>query len=263
VNRKWVNDGNNQKVLFITTEMGFDEVQTLIVSNLADVNENKILTAIYEGDEEERVAKAIQIVEYYKDNFRIEHLPDPSIVEIQTLVRFNYQEYGTDHVFYDYIFSSSGLLNEYRDLKIREDVILGMLSTMLKDIAVELNVFVKSGTQMNREWEQHKKGIRTQNMIRGSTAIADKIDVGAICLKVTDDDMIMLGPALQKLDMPNPTHVTDIYKARRSFYNNVRIWSRIDLGTCRVEDLFLTDANYNPIDITITEYITVNKLRKL
>lgn len=130
---------------------------------------------------------------------------------------------------------------------------------MLKDIAVELNIFMKSATQMNREWEQHKKGIRTQNMIRGSTAIADKIDVGSICLKVTDDDMIMLGPALQKLDMPSPTHVTDIYKARRSFYNNVRVWSRIDLGTCRVEDLFMTDANYNPIEIQLMEYVTTNK----
>lgn len=259
INKKWINEGNNQKVLFITTEMGFDEIQTLIVAHLADVNEDKIITGKYDGNEEERVMQAIQIIEHYGNNFRIEHLPDPSITEIQTLIRFNRQEYSTDHVFYDYIFSSPGLLNEYRDLRIREDVILGMLSTMLKDIAVELGIFLKSGTQMNREWEQRKKGIRNQNMIRGSTSIADKVDVGSICLPITEEELVMLGPALQKLEMPTPTHVTDIYKARRSLHNHVRVWSKVDLGTCRVEDLFLTDTNFNPINIAISEYITINK----
>ena len=34
-------------------------------------------------------------------------------------------------------FSSPGLLGEFRDLKIREDVVLNMMSTALKDIAAD------------------------------------------------------------------------------------------------------------------------------
>lgn len=52
-----------------------------------------------------------------------------------------------------------------------------------------------------------------------------------------------------------PNYVIDIYKARRSKYKNVKIWSFVDLGTCRVEDLFITDGYYNPItDFEILKY---------
>ena len=33
------------------------------------------------------------------------------------------QNYNIEYVFYDYIFSSPGLLGEYRDLKVREDIV--------------------------------------------------------------------------------------------------------------------------------------------
>ena len=69
-------------------------------------------------------------------------------------------------MFYDYIFSSPGLLSEFRDLRIREDVALGMLSTALKDLAVELDVFMRSATQVNGDL-QEIKGIRDQRCIRG------------------------------------------------------------------------------------------------
>ena len=41
----------------------------------------------------------------------------------------------------------------------------------------------------------------------------------------------------------------DIYKLRRGRYKNVRIWGLYDLGTARWQDLFVTDANYNVINI--------------
>ena len=45
-----------------------------------------------------------------------------------------------------------------------------------------------------------------------------------------------------------PNQVTDVYKVRRGRWVDVRIWSYMDLGTCRKEDLFITDANFNPIE---------------
>ena len=111
-------------------------------------------------------------------------------------------------------FSSPSLLNEYRDLKIREDVVLTMLSTALKDLAVELKIFIMSGTQLNRTWEEkkgHATAIRNQNMIRGATGIIDKVDLGGITMPVNSDDISMLSRLLNELNINPPTQVTDIF----------------------------------------------------
>lgn len=44
-----------------------------------------------------------------------------------------------------------------------------------------------------------------------------------------------------------PTHVLDIYKMRRGRYKNVRIWTRLHLGTGYREDLFITTSDNQPI----------------
>lgn len=50
-----------------------------------------------------------------------------------------------------------------------------------------------------------------------------------------------------------PTHVFDIYKNRRGRLKDVRIWSRLDLGTGERKDLFITTANNIPIKIPNNE----------
>ena len=77
-------------------------------------------------------------------------------------------------------------------LRIREDVALGMLSTALKDLAVELDVFMRSATQVNGDL-QEIKGIRDQRCIRGAKAIADKIDCGMVTAKVIPQELLTLG----------------------------------------------------------------------
>lgn len=243
---KWVFSGNQEKSLLITTEQTIEEMQTLILAYLSGVNEEIILYGMYKNDEEERVQKAIQIMNYFKENIIIEQMPNPSISKIKAITKKHYIEYGISNLFYDYIFTSEGLLGEYRDLKVREDVALMMLSTALKDLAVELNIFVMSATQLNGEWE-NKKGLRNQNLIRGAKSIVDKIDVGMITLPINKDEYNIMESFFRTLDKV-PTQVTDIYKNRRGKYTEVRIWSCTDLGTCRREDVFVTDPYYNPIE---------------
>lgn len=126
-----------------------------------------------------------------------------------------------------------------------------MFSTKLKELANELNVFISSGTQLNGQWEHiAKTGIRNQNLIRGSKAVADKIDVGMITLPILEEELTTLSKVIEQSGSIKPTHVTDIYKVRRGRFCNVRLWRHIDLGTARVKDLFLTDAQYNPIKIS-------------
>lgn len=127
-------------------------------------------------------------------------------------------------------------------------VVLTMLSTALKDIAVENNVFVESGTQLSGNFEEFE-GVRNQTLLRGSKGIADKIDMGSVLCGITTRDQNMLQVACRNVGMPMPTHVMDIYKLRRGRYKNVRIWGLYDLGTARWQDLFVTDASYRVINI--------------
>ena len=88
-----------------------------------------------------------------------------------------------------------------------------------------------------------------------SKAVADKCDVGMITTWIGQEESQIMEPIVSRLGYPMPNYVTDIYKARRSKYKNVKIWSRVDLGTCRVEDICITDGYYNPIpDFDILNY---------
>lgn len=166
--KKWINTGSNQKVLFVTTENEVSELQTIVWAYLSGVNEEKILFNMYEDDEEERVKKAKDICKKFQGAFFWEHIPDPTIDTVSARIKKQVRSNKIDHVFYDYIFSSPSLIREFEGFGLREDVVLLMLATKLKDLANELNVFIMTGTQLNGGWEDApKSGIRNQNMIRG------------------------------------------------------------------------------------------------
>lgn len=241
----WDWDGGTEKSLIIVTEQEEDEIQTMILAYLSGVNEDNILFSNYEDGEEERIQKALQIMDVYQDNLRICRMPNPNIEQIQQIIRSEVLENGIDFIFYDYIFLNPALLNEFRDLKMADHQVLGMMSAALKDLAVELNVFISSSTQLNAQGEDNTKGIKNESAIRGSRAIVDKVDMGCIVNRPTDEDLHVIEGLCSKV----PNSVTDVYKMRRGRYTQVRIWSYADLGTCRVEDLLVTDGKLNPVKI--------------
>ena len=243
--KRWEKRGSCEKVLYVGTEQTISEIQTLILAYISGINEEKILYGRYSEEERKVLEDTLKLMEIYKENFTIVQLPDPSIQLVKGTIRKECLLKDIGYVFYDYIFSSPGLLAEFRDLRIREDVALGMLSTALKDLAVELDVFMRSATQVNGDLHEIK-GIRDQRCIRGAKAIADKIDCGMVTAKVNPDELITLDKLIREKGIC-PNQVSDIYKMRRGRYNDVRIWSEMDLGTCRIKDLFVTDVNFKPL----------------
>lgn len=241
----WDWDGGTEKSLIIVTEQEEDEIQTMILAYLSGVNEDNILFSNYEDGEEERIQKALQIMDVYQDNLRICRMPNPNIEQIQQIIRSEVLENGIDFIFYDYIFLNPALLNEFRDLKMADHQVLGMMSAALKDLAVELNVFIFSSTQLNAQGEDNTKSIKNESAIRGSRAIVDKVDMGCIVNRPTEEDLRLVEGLCSKI----PNSVTDVYKMRRGRYTQVRIWSYADLGTCRVEDLLVTDGKLKPVKI--------------
>ena len=245
-NWQWQASGSSEKTLFIATEQELDEIQTLVLAYLTGFNEEKFLYDSFNPEERKIINQAVRVMEAYKDNLFIVRLSNPNIEQIKAVVRQNWILHNIQNVFYDYIFSSPSLLNEFRDLRIREDVALNLLSTALKDLAVELKIFVMSATQTNAKSEEDK-AIKNESVIRGARSIIDKCDIACVVSRVTPEDEEILAIPIQRCGV-TPNQVTDIYKVRRGRYTNVRIWSLVDLGTCRKKDLFITNERLQEID---------------
>lgn len=248
---EWKITGNAEKTLFIATEQTKEEIQTMIVAYLTGINEDVIIYGHFTKEQQTIIDQAKEVIKKYKDNLMIVQIPMPSVEVVKSIVRQNCIVNDIKNVIFDYIFSNPALLNEFRDLKIREDVALLMLSTALKDLAVEQDVFMMSATQLNSSQDTNEKGIKNQNSIRGSKSIVDKADIAMIGTLVPDDQLDQIAPYVAKYGMP--TQVYDVYKVRRGKWTNLKIWSNVDLGTCRRSDVFVTDSNIKEIEVPIME----------
>lgn len=254
-------DGDSyQKILYITTEQQFDEIESMMLAYVSGVDENKILLHDFTPEEEKKIELACQITEKYKSNFIVIRIADPSIELVKaTLLKYIVQD-KVQYIFYDYIFTSPSLTREFTE-GVREDVALMMMSNTLKEIAAEHNIFLMSSTQLNDGWNRGGQtvGTRNQNLLRGSKAIADKVDCGLIGIKLRDDERQKIEAIWNEVKKRNigkwsakvlekgPNQVIDIYKNRRGPLTGIKIFRYFDYGTCRAVDLFATSSSYNAL----------------
>lgn len=242
----WVQEGGNQKVLFIATEQSAKEIQKMILAYLTGFNETKFRYGGFTSEEELIIKQALWVLEQYQDNLFIVRMPNPTIELVKTIVRENVLIHDIEYVFYDYIFISPSLLNEFRGFNLRNDEILLMFSTALKDLAVELNIFMMTSTQVNANADSNQN-IRNEASIAGSRSIINKADIGAIMARPTKEELEVLSSE-EGISL-RPNIVTDIYKVRAGEWNQVRIWSDVNLGNLRKKDLFVTNARMEVLDV--------------
>ena len=246
----WIHNGQSEPTLYIATEQEKEEIQTMMLAFLSEVNEEHILNGQYVGDEEDRVREAARILK--ESPLYIEELPDFSLKDVEDKIKKNIRDHDVKYVFHDYIHTSLKILEEITrrsgGVKLREDNILFMLSTRLKDICNQYGVFIMSATQLNGDYQQAETP--DQNLLRGAKAIADKIDYGAILLNVKDDDLVKLDKILSTNVFDRPTIKMSVYKNRRGRYKGIYLWCKADLGCCRIKPMFCTTYDYEmmPID---------------
>ena len=221
----------------------------MMLAFLSNVNEEHILNGRYEDDEESRVLMAAEILE--RAPLYIEELPDFSLQDVENKIKKNLREHNVRYIMYDYIHTSMKILEEITrrsgGVKLREDNILFMLSTRLKDLCNQYEVFILSSTQLNSSYQDSETP--DQNLLRGAKSIADRIDLGEIMLGVSDDDLIKLEPIIASKVFEPPTIKISVYKNRRGRYKGIYLWCRANLGTCRIEPMFCTDYRYELINI--------------
>lgn len=240
----WLSCGKSEPTLYITTEQELEEIQTMMLAFISNVNEEHILNGEYAEGEEERVREAGRILT--KAPLYVEELPDFSLKDVEDKIKKNLRDHDVKFVFHDYIHTSLKILEEITrrsgGIKLREDNILFMLSTRLKDICNQYGIFIMSATQLNGSYTDSETP--DQNLLRGAKAIADKIDMGAILLNVRDDDLVNLEPILASGAFEAPTIKLSIYKNRRGRFKGVYLWCKADLGCCRIQPMFCTGYDY-------------------
>jgi replicative DNA helicase len=244
----WIKSGVSNPTLFIATEQDIEEIQTLALAFLSNVNEAHILDGKYEEGEEERINKAAEILA--NSPLYVKECPDFSIRDIENIIKKEIREHDVKYIVFDYLQTSMKILEEITKrsggVRLREDNILFMFSSKLKDICNLYGVFILTGTQLSAEWRESKTP--DQNLLRGAKAIADKVDYGSHILPISDEDLQAINDILGHFPQV-PNNKISVYKNRRGAYKGIYLWCYADLGTCRVKPMFATDWNYNLISI--------------
>lgn len=93
----WIYSGVGQPTLYIATEQEKEEIQTMMLAFLSEVNEEHILNGQYVGDEEDRVREAARILK--ESPLYIEELPDFSLKDVEDKIKKNIRDHDIKYVF--------------------------------------------------------------------------------------------------------------------------------------------------------------------
>lgn len=245
---EWESLGEAYPVLYISTEMELEEVHTMCVAYVSGINEELFLNGQVDFDSEV-IQHSIDVVE--SSLLKVQTMPDFTVKDIENCIRRNFRVNKTSIVFFDYINTSLGLIadmgNRAKGTALREDQVLYLLSTRLKELAVDMGIFILSATQVNMSWQESTTP--DASLLRGSKAIADKLDFGCILLPIMENDKQPLS-RLTANGYPMPNAKISVYKNRRGSFTRSYLWLDMDKGTCRYKTLFATDWDYNHLDVS-------------
>jgi replicative DNA helicase len=260
--KEWVSNNNGENVLFISTEIEGDALQSTILAYISGVPERTIKDGATTDEEDERLAVAIEILE--RSNFWIEYIPDFDTQLIENKIKQHIIENQAQYIYFDYLHISMSILEEIanssKGMKLREDMVLFMFMNRLDQMRKRYNVYIQTATQVNGEWKHVDNADST--VLWGSKAIADKATKGIIALTPSPKDLESIEPILRNGFYPEPNIVYHIYKNRETEYKDCKLWLHVDFDTMRMQELFLTKNNYELIPIKPTEIKTEPKETK-
>ena len=79
--------------------------------------------------------------------------------------------------------------------------------------------------------------------------VARKIDCGMIMLQTSQDDKESLKNIVNSMGIEMPDIKISVYKNRRGRYKDILLWCKSNRGICRIDPIFVTNYNYELIDI--------------
>lgn len=240
----WVGNGNNEKVLYISTELEPDEAMTMFLAALTGIGTSEIEKGNYGTSIDQRIKKGQEVLE--RANIYLEKIEDFSIQDIENIIEKHIIEHGVTEVYFDYIQitpKNSRFMAELFNMNLREDQILVFFAQALKSLAVKYNIYLQSATQLSRDenWDARR--------LAGGKATANKVDQGVIITKINKEQLKGIANILKsEMGFKKPNYCHYVYKNRKG-KDFVIIFTNMNLGCGREEFCFATDYNFNPVNI--------------
>lgn len=253
--KQWVSTGEKQACLFISTELTRKEIQTCELAHISGIEED-VLTEWKDLTDEQKqiIYESKQVM---KESLLYgEHMPDFTIDSIADKVEEYILNKNITHCFFDYINDSPSLYSYYMEktgVRLRTDQILFLFSQSLKAIANKYDIYLGSATQLSSNWKEEKDA----NALKGSKAIIEKADYGVLSLPATPQDLKKLKPILDSNFYEIPNYCYHIFKNRGGRWNSIIVWTKLNLGSMREKDCFVTNTEYeliSDIEKTILEF---------
>ena len=245
---EWVYNGVQMPSLFISTELDEDDLNFLALSYITGINRKVIKEGLFNMKQRELLEEAGKILN--ESELYMVHMPEFSVSDLEDVIERHVLDNNVQFVAFDYISNNSKLqrsMNELYNSVQREDQVLLYLSTSLKAISERYNISIQSATQLNRNGIG-KDSEMNSNALRGSSAVADKVDFGMILKRVKEEDLDKVSGIIESRGFSKtPSFQRHLYK-NRSGIPDVIMWTHIDSATIREECLFVTDYDYNLIE---------------
>ena len=245
---EWVYNGVQMPSLFISTELDEDDLNFLALSYITGINRKVIKEGLFNMKQRELLEEAGKILN--ESELYMVHMPEFSVSDLEDVIERHVLDNNVQFVAFDYISNNSKLqrsMNELYNSVQREDQVLLYLSTSLKTISERYDISIQSATQLNRNGIG-KDSEMNSNALRGSSAVADKVDFGMILKRVKEEDLDKVSGIIEDRGFSKtPTFQRHLYK-NRSGIPDIIMWTHIDSATIREECLFVTDYDYNLIE---------------
>lgn len=252
--------------LYLGTEMDlYREIEPIILATISGVNEHKIKTWDMTDEEYARVLRAKEISK--ESPIYLENEPNYDCAFIYQLVEQYVTQHNIGAFILDYVELTPNLSAEYaaqtRGMQVRGDMVLFNLSTQLKSIANEFEIYVEAYTQVSDNARQDYR-IRDSSAIKDAKSLQMRADVGITCFRPVAKELEHVKGLFRK-GKPQPNMIINLYKNRGGQDTLLKIWQYVDLGTMETVDLFVTDWNYKykkfPIaELTHKEIVEIDEI---
>lgn len=257
---EWVFIGKKEPVLYISTELTKEEIQDCLLAHISGIEQDEIEE--WKNMTEEREQVLTRSIELMKEcELYCEYTSNFTIDSINELIESYVINKGIGYCFFDYINDSPSLYSYYYEqtkTNLRTDQILFMFSEALKLTCNKYNIYLGSATQLNDSYKDDAN--KDAGALKGSKAIIEKADGGILALPVTHKDLKKLETILKSdgcfgNKIPNMAYY--IFKNRGGKWKAVIVWTRLNMGTMRESDCFVTNYNYEliaDIERTVSEF---------
>lgn len=241
--------------LYINTELDLEtELTPIFVAWISNVSRSNIMDGKYEGNEEYRVDRAIQILK--ESGIFLVDDPRFTLASLREEIREHIIQHQVESVVMDYIQDNGVISKEMAKthaVVARDTIVLNMADTF-KMWAKEFNLRFMSMTQLNGIEKINE--IIDEACLAGGKAIKNKLDAGSIIMYPRKKELALTEMMAHKKgfgDNMKCNLVAHNYKIRFGKYGtNVKLFQHVDLGTGRIYDLYCTNLFDEPLKVEKT-----------